>query len=92
MPFRVTEPCNRFLEASHDPAEVIRQMRAGPLSDVVGQAVKDLLLLVETDCVAGVRGLELANVVSKGDRWNIGEPLGFPEHFGSRDFSRLRTI
>ena len=40
MPFRVTEPCNRFLEASHDPAEVIRQMRAGPLSDIVGQAVK----------------------------------------------------
>jgi hypothetical protein len=58
------------LEASHDPAEVIRQMRAGPLSDIVGQAVKGfghsadmpyLFLLVETDCVAGLRGLELTN-------------------------------
>ena len=39
-------------------------MRAGPLSDVVGQAVKDLLLLVETDCVAGHVRLELANVSS----------------------------
>ena len=66
MPFRVTEPCNRFLEASHDPGS--RQMRAGPLSDIVGQAVKGLghsagmpylLLLVETDCV-----VELANVSS----------------------------
>jgi len=45
-------------------------MRAGPLSDIVGQAVKGfghsadmpyLFLLVETDCVAGVRGLELRN-------------------------------
>ena len=43
-------------------------MRAGPLSDIVGQAVKGLghsagmpylLLLVETDCV-----VELANVSS----------------------------
>jgi hypothetical protein len=73
MPFRVTEPCNRFLEASHDP--VIRQMRAGPLSDIVGQAVKGfghsagmpyllLCLLVETDCVAGHVRLELGNVSS----------------------------
>ena len=62
IPLRITKPCNRLLEASHDPAEVIRQMRAGPLSDVVGQAVKDLLLLVETDCVAGHVRLELGNV------------------------------
>jgi hypothetical protein len=40
MPFRMTEPCNRLLETSHDPAEVIGQMCAGPRSDVVGQAVK----------------------------------------------------
>ena len=71
IPLRITKPCNRLLEASHDPAEVIRQMRAGPLSDIVGQAVKGfghsadmpyLFLLVETDCVAGHVRLELANV------------------------------
>jgi hypothetical protein len=42
MPFRVTEVCNRLLEASRDPAEIIRQIRAGPLGDVIGQAVKGL--------------------------------------------------
>jgi len=40
MPFCVTELCNRLLEASHDPTEVICQMRAGPLGDVIGRAVK----------------------------------------------------
>lgn len=40
MPFRVTELCQRLLEASHNPAKVIRQMRAGLLGDVIGQAVK----------------------------------------------------
>ena len=48
-------------------------MRAGPLSDIVGQAVKGfghsaampyLLLLVETNCMAGHVRLELANVSS----------------------------
>src|SRR5262249_9577509 len=39
MPFCITEPCNRLLDASHDPKEVIRQRCAGPLSDVVGQPV-----------------------------------------------------
>jgi hypothetical protein len=29
MPFRITEPCDRLLETSHDPAEVIRRMCAG---------------------------------------------------------------
>jgi hypothetical protein len=40
MAFRITEPGNRLLEASHNLAEVIRQMCAGLLSDVVGQAVR----------------------------------------------------
>jgi hypothetical protein len=40
MPFRVTELCNRLLEASRDPAEVICQIRVSPLGDVIGQAVK----------------------------------------------------
>src|SRR5262249_20454658 len=39
MPFRIREPRTRLLEASHNLAEVIRQMCAGPLSDAVGQAV-----------------------------------------------------
>jgi hypothetical protein len=37
MLFRVTELCNRLLEASHDPTEVIREMRAGPLGGVIGR-------------------------------------------------------
>ena len=61
------------MPVQNDAAEVFRQMRAGPLSDIVGQAVKGfghsaampyLLLLVETDCMAGHVRLELANVSS----------------------------
>jgi hypothetical protein len=40
--------------------------------------------------VAGVRGLELANVVPKKiSLKHPANPLGFAEHFGIRDFSWL---
>src|SRR5262249_35625684 len=77
MPLRITKPCNRLLEASHDPAEVIRQMCAGLLSDVVGQAVngfghsagnagKRIGISAKTDgrshCAFPVRALECCGV------------------------------
>jgi hypothetical protein len=44
------------------------------------------------DCLAGVRGLELANVVLKNLFEMSGELLGLSEHLGTRDFSRRAEL
>ena len=47
----------------------------------------------ETDCVAGVRGLELANVVSKRDRLHVGRTAWLSRTFWDQRFfaGKLRT-